>query len=274
MIDMDATKARIDYLRTWLERHRSANDIAPSVREALDEAEWEFGVIRDRPSDAANLSTTQLDAYSGMALRRVTDSLPMLPIYDASAGLRINSISTSSSSAAFAYVHEVGMIGTPTAIEYSLAKADQYRALQESHQRRLRVRALIQELIPRAAPRFDAACRAVDQSRIGIAAKSAAASELRNLIDGVQGELMDLARTSPREQLNWEIMSKRLVPASSDMHGVLLEQGRLRSTLYGDLSHATKLREGERAQPIEDLLARALDHAFTVLAAFKAGKPS
>jgi hypothetical protein len=269
---MDPTKARVDYLRTWLDRHKDASEVAPSVREALAEAEWELGVIRDLPPDAADLSTTQIDEYSGMALRRVTEALPTLPAYDVSAGLRINSISTSSSSAAFSYVREVGMIGTPKAVEYSLAKADEYRVLQESHQRRFRIRTLMQELIPRAVPRFDAACRAVDQSRIGVTAKSAAASELRNLVEGVQGELMDLARKTPREHLNWEIMSERLVPASSDMRTVLLEQGRLRSTLYGDLSHATKLREGERAQPIEDLQARALDHAFAVLSAIKAGK--
>ncbi|MGE3492015.1 MAG: hypothetical protein AB7N29_18565 [Vicinamibacterales bacterium] len=269
---MDPTRARVNYLRTWLERHKGASDVAPSVQEALDEAEWELGVIRDRPLDAANLSTTRIDEYSGMALRRVTDALPMLPDYDLSASLRINSISTSSSSAAFTYVHEVGMIGTPAAVEYSLAKADQYRVLQESHQRRSRVRGLIQELVPRATVRFEAACLAVDQSRIGVSAKSAAASELRNLVDGVQGELIELARRTPREQFNWETMSERLAPTSSDMQAVLLEQGRLRSTLYADLSYATKLREGERAQPIENLLARALNHVFAVLSAIKAGK--
>ena len=268
---MEKTQILRDYLRTWLERHQKASHIAPAVREALDETEWELGVLRDSPSDAVNISTSQIDEEAGLAFGRITNVLPQMPEYQPPLGFQISSISTTSTSAAFSYVQAVGELGTPAAAKYSSDKSQAYRELQESHQRRSRVRGLMQDIVPAAVDRFDKAHKAVDQCRVGSGAKSAAASEMRNLVDGLQGELFEKARSSPKEKLTWQIMAGRLIPGSGSAAAVMSRQETVRTSLYNDLSQAAKLREGQRGQRVEDLWTRVLDHVFAVLSLVKSG---
>ena len=266
---MEKTKARRNYLRTWLDRHREASQVAPVVGEALEEAEWELRVLRDRPADAHGISTAEVDAQASRAFDLIADALPQMPDYELAGKFLINSLSTNSTSAAFFYVQQVADVGTQATTDYALALSDEYRQLQETHHRRAKVRDLIQDVVPAVLDRFNRAHHAVEQFRVGTGTKSAAASEIRNLVDGLQGELFQKARRSPRENMTWREMANRLVPGSKGTNDAVVHQERVKHSLYEDLSQVAKLREGRTERRIEDLRARAIDHVFTVLSSVK-----
>jgi hypothetical protein len=266
---MDNIKKNRDYLATWLTNHQMASEVAPAVREALDEAEWALGVLRDRPIEAINLSTLELDKEAGHALTRIESVLPQMPDYHAPLGLYVNSISTSSTSASVSYVHAVGQIGTPDALRFAKSKSDEYRKLQESHQRPQKVRSLIEDLMPDLIGRFDTANRAIQQCRLGIGAKSSAALELRNLVDGLQGHLFAKAGPLQRGKMTWTVAAERLFGPGTTRAATMISQSVIRASLYGDLSDVAKDREGTNPRGIDDLAARVLDHLFAVLSLLK-----
>src|SRR4051794_7243251 len=130
---MDDLKKLSDHLHTWLDRHRQAAKVAPSVQEAAEEVDWQIDLLATRPDDAHNISTTHIDEQARLALRRVGQLLPQMPEYASGIDLRINSITTSSSSSANNYVLPVEDVGTPPALDWARQAQESYRALQEAH---------------------------------------------------------------------------------------------------------------------------------------------
>lgn len=258
---MDDLKKLQSHLRTWLGRYRQASEIAPAVQEAADEVDWQIDTLASRPPEAQNVSTAQLDEQARLAFLRVSSVLPQMPEYPPSLTLGVNSITTSSSSAANSYILCVADIGTPSAVSWANQSFDSYRTLQEAHRRHERVRELIARRFPTVLSRFDSAVRAYQQNRVDVGPLSAAALEMRTLLDGVQGELLERARKSPGERMSWSTMSERLASTASGPD-VLRSQETVRASLYSDLSAVAKQR-GVRS--IENLWTRTLDHLFVVL---------
>ena len=88
---------------------------------------------------------------------------------------------------------------------------DQYHELQESQQRTKDVRTLISQLgNPQTLERFDRANKSISMFKADATPKTSAAVEIRTLIDGVKGDLFNLARNWPEENMSWEVMVERL----------------------------------------------------------------
>jgi hypothetical protein len=259
---MDKTKELLDYLDTWLQRHQQASEVAPAIREARDRVDWEVRVLRDLPAEAAHISTAQVNEEARVALGRITEVLPQLPPFRATLRSQIDSIATTSTSAAFGLVHEVGQIVTVATTRFFQEKSREYERLQETQKRRDRVRALTQALVPLALGRFDDARVAVDRAQLGAVTKSGAASDLRNLVNGVKGELLHKARRSSNEKMAWRTMAERLCDGQTAI-SAMMSQEVIQSTLLNDLAATIKLRDDRHR--IEDLYTRVLDHLFAVL---------
>ena len=105
----------------------------------------------------------------------------------------------------------------------------------------------------------------------GISKRTAVASELRNLLYGIQGELFDLARDSQGERMSWEIMSDRLVKSGveSTEHVVIKQEGLIYDELVGVLSTIAKDREGGNPRNLDDVCTKMLDHIHAVLSLIK-----
>ena len=106
------------------------------------------------------------------------------------------------------------------------------------------------------------------QFKAGAGNKTAAAMEMRTFLDGLSGELVQMAKRSKTENTpTWEKMAKRLSKngASSVECQEVLRQETVRSSLVSRLSDVGKDREGSSVTNLNHIWTELLEHAFTVL---------
>ncbi len=96
-----------------------------------------------------------------------------------------------------------------------------------------------------------------------IGSESAAAAEMRTLLDGVKGALYSKARSNPNENMTWDDMAKRLAKRNTE-EAIIAREGKRRSSLYSQLSDIFKDR-GSALPTLTHLWTQVLDHVFTVL---------
>jgi hypothetical protein len=105
----------------------------------------------------------------------------------------------------------------------------------------------------------------------GVGERTAAALEIRTLLDEMQGFLFEKAHTQAKETITWNEMAKRLakgVYAGHQYQG-LITQGARHSALIDTLSRIAKDREGKLLNSVEDIWTQTLDHIFIVLGLIK-----
>ncbi len=258
----DNLKKIDEWLTDWLDDARTRNKLVPSVTEARDRVRWALTALSDRPDVAATVPTSDVEDEAAFALRQVKTILPR-PIgidFDATQ-LGINSVVSSTSSGVVRYVTDVGQLGSPTAHSYATRQIQLYAAVQ----RPTRVRQLIGRVMPSVIDRFDAAEQACTLLAIDSAQDTAAAAELRTLLEGVQGELFAMVRHWPRENMTWAAALERLrtsAPTNEWAYEQVVRQQVIHVGLRNDLSNVLKRRrEGEVAA----LRAQVLDHVEALL---------
>ena len=90
---------------------------------------------------------------------------------------------------------------------------------------------------------------------------------MRTLLDGVKGDLWNLARRRPKENMTWSRMVSRLAkgrPGGAE-HVSLLREDHARSQLISALSAVGKDREGSQDVGLVNLWNSMIDHIYVVL---------
>lgn len=260
-----------DYLKTWLERNKKAQDMAPYVQTNLELTEWELKAIRDCPKEVKETFRLSENVFH-RDLEFTKRSLSMIPDYDKGPVMDMTAVSTSGNSLVYSLVSDAFRLGTPEAIEYSEQYSNSYRELQRSQDRPKEVRKILGKLKHSTIlERYDIAEKAFLLLKAGTGERSAVALQLRNVLDGIQGNLFELARMNPKENMTWKVMAERLAKGgpSSAEHNVVAEEESIRSVLIDRLSTIAKDREGKTFVDIEDIRSRFLDHIYAVLGLVK-----
>ena len=264
-----AKKARLSGL---LESAKSLGDAVPAIQRMLDVAQWEEDALSTLPSDASGLPLFELGATlareTDFMLSRFPESYALSPSINASA----TAYSSSGASAVFSYVDAVASIRTPTALSYAESVEQEYRRLQASLERTDSVRALVTTLgNARTLDLFDKAASAYASAAAGLLEPAAAALAMRTMIDAVKGDLWAAARSHPKENMTWSIMSGRLGKGAGDSpeREELILQEQNRTALIRDLSTIAKQRPSPES--VGNLWARVLDHLDAVLGLMEPG---
>ena len=100
--------------------------------------------------------------------------------------------------------------------------------------------------------------------KAGTTPKTSTAVEIRTLIDGVKGDLFNLARKWQKENMSWEEMVERLARGEIEKQE-LLDQKKVHSSLISRLSDVLKDREGGSITNIENIWIQVLDHLYVLL---------
>lgn len=261
-------EAKRAYLKEWLDRYKNAHDAVPFVQTNLELTEWEFEALSNMPMKAKGVEIDELENIIQRDYEYVQNALPMIPKYDLNLLKSSTVVNTSGSQVVYGYVARVVDLGTPEAEQYSNKYVALYQNLQIKQQRPERVRELLVKLgNPQTLQRFDTATNAYIHAKADTVKRSEAALEMRNLLDGVKGDLFEKAREKERENMTWEIMAKKIVkpsPIGTEL-AELIRQGTVRSILYDRLSNVLKDREGSSQINLDNIWTELLDHIFTVL---------
>jgi hypothetical protein len=259
----DKLKQIEDWFSEFLDDVRERNKLVPEITYARDRVRWARTALDSAPDTAGCVSMSPVEEEATFALMQLDTLLPLSPRIDFDqAALGISSIVSSTSSHVVEYVGDVGRLDSPAAHMYETQQMEYYRELQRPG----RVRDLINRVMPMALSRFDAADQACALAGIASMEDTAAAADLRTLLEGVQGELFDLMRR-PKEHMTWPTSIERLVTAASTdtwAHTQLVREQGIHERLRDELSNVLKRRrEGELAV----LWARVLAHLEAVLSA-------
>ena len=252
-----------EHLRLWLERCQQAADAAPRVQQIYEDVDWAVRTLESRPPEAADIPTSQLDECAESIHQRVTSGFPMIPPVHLNVLASATATTVSSSSAVLTYVVDVSHLHTPRTERYASESLSEYRQLQESHQRPDLVRTLLEANLPASVPKFDSARDAYQRDKAGHGTDTAVAIELRNFVDGLQGELFELARGQPRENMTPKIVLERLF-SSAPTRKEVEQQFAQRSGLIEALSAIAKRRDSSRVYDVDAVWARVLDHALII----------
>jgi len=261
-------RERRDYLKLWLERMKKAREAVPLVHRNLQTTEWEISALENAPEEADEIAAVDPSTALDQDFDYWRTNVPMMPDLDLKAVESSTGISASGTVSVYEYVSRVGDLQTPSAIDYSRKYTAAYQELQQEQDRPSEVRSLIAKLgNPQTLERFNRASAAYYAAASGTAERTAAAMEMRTLLDGIKGALFERARRHPRENMTWRKMAERLTkghkggPEETEVRN----QEKSRSSLIERLSQIAKDREGGSLTNIDHVWTQLLDHIYTVL---------
>lgn len=256
------------HLEDWKANFRGAKDALPFVEANLVNTDWAIEALQNRPTMAGEQPFTGLVEKLERDYHYTVDALTPVPSYDLTRLSTASSMATSGTASVYDYVRGFDRYDTPEVLGYAQTYLAKYNALQEAQHRPQQTRILVEKLkSPSTLERFDRALRSYLEVKSGIAAVTQAASEIRNLLYGVNGDLLELARKTPKEQITWLEMAKRLAkPGPNDgSHQELVAQGPVYETLTGRLSEMAKDRRRVSLEELNQTWTQVLDHIYTIL---------
>ncbi len=252
------------YLLKLLSRYEKAQDIIPSVQKNLDLTEYEIQALSNPPDEAAEIQIEGLSDNIERDYKLTVDAYPMIPKYKAPIISSSTGITTSGSATVYDFVAKVGDLDTPEAKSYSQLYVDKYHQLQEAQSRSKDVRFMISKLRnDRTLERFDKAEKSYSLFKARIVPKTSSATEIRTLVDGVKGDLFNIARNWPKENMTWEKMVERLAIGEVQKQE-LTDQEKTHSSLISRLSDVLKEREGGSVINLENIWTQVLDYLFVL----------
>jgi hypothetical protein len=258
-----------DYLREWLDKSREVADAAPEAKRIKEMLDWEAGVLERAPPEASEIPIRNIQEKNEVVYRRVRDAFPPLPPVNLEVAISTNTETTSSTTATLQFLTAAWNMQTPAATEYARKALDAYRQLQDAHQRPAKVRALIETSLPTLLDKFDSARVAYQKWKSGHATDAAATLEMRTFVDGLKGELFNLARRHAGDNMNLDIAADRLFSSTTTGQAAKDQLLNVRNSLMSELSDVTKRRSLAAGFRLDGLWSRVLDHALIVVGALR-----
>ena len=269
---MNDPKAARDYLTNWLANFQKASEAVPFVQKAKDTFDWQCEAISQQPKGTESLVLYNPSSGFAMSYGDIPNILPMIPNIDPKAITHVNTIAASGASGTFEQILKIGEIQGEVNYVYYREQSTRYQALQRSQDRINEVQSLVQRhCSANILGQYKRAVTGYYNVKSGSSDASAAALEMRTLLDNIKGELFERARTVPRENMTWDVMVQRVYSgaATTPRHTELLDQGIKRSDLINYLSTVAKRRGGGQPYNFEDLWAMVLDHIYILLVALE-----
>ncbi len=270
---MDFLKKKREYLAEWLFRFTIAQkEVLPEVQKNLDVTDWEIEALTNLQTTSANIPPKELNLFFERDYKYTIQNIPMMPDFGTIASTTATSIATAGTSRVYDYVVNCGDPSRPDVMIYSHKYTQRYRDLQEAQQRPEQVRQLMMKYASEnSLKRFDEAQNAYWSAKSDTSNREKAAVHMRNLLDGIKGDLFQLARLADKENMTWEKMNERLTKgvAMGPEHQELLSQKAFRETLISRLSDVLKDRKAIDANNMEHLWSQVLDHIYTLLGLLK-----
>ena len=260
------------YLSDLLQRFSDAQRLIPFVQEQLEIARWQCETLETYIDDPGcplpdDIVGTLTSEYS--LLER---ELPQPPRYRPKGIDRLRAFTSAGTVSIADHMDSLFAMGGASApsAQSSLTK---YQSLARAQRLPGETRQRLAQLPgSQTVSRFDRAVQAVTTYRSGGGQKTAAASEVRNLLDGVKGDLFQRARQNPRENMTWPKMARRLAAGGegSADNQELVRLGLTYDSLYEKLSQLAKDRPAPWAGDLNVLWMEALDLISSLLGLVKA----
>ncbi len=247
---------------------QQAGKALPFVEAILVNTDWAIEALSSRPPVSGEQPSLGFAETLKSEYNYLTNALPGIPNYDLSELYTASSATVSGTASVLKYVRNFSRYDTPETNKYTRNFFRKCETIQESQLRPQKTRTLV-EMLKKSniLARFDRAQAAHVQAKRGITPQTQTANEIRNLLQGIRGELLELARRTPKEKIDWDEIAKRLAkPGPNDEPFHLLSAQKAEyDSLWSDLSDITKDRTQVTEEKLNIIWIRVLDFIYTVL---------
>jgi hypothetical protein len=261
-------KEKRKYLVEWLRRHSLAQKAAERAKLELDYTEWQISVFDSRPPSADEIPFPDLGDTIDSDVAYLPTAFPMIPEIHWGAVLSASAFTSSGTQDISAYVGRVGDLKEEAARQYVDLHLDRLFQLEQMHGREDEVRHALSVLANEGTvQRLENAIASFRAFQTSTGTRSAAAADLRTLLDGIKGDLFGLARRHPKENMTWGRMAQRLVkgPVPGPEYDELIRLEDRRSSLISRLSDVVKDRESGSLTDIDQLWIQVQEHIVSTL---------
>ncbi|MFC2004258.1 hypothetical protein ACFLUK_01770 [Chloroflexota bacterium] len=257
------------HLEDWKDNLKGANDALPFVESNLVNTEWAIEAIKNQPTISGGQPILGFAETMKRDYDYTVSAIPPIPTYDPSQLDIVSSVTASGTASVYGYIQSFDRYDTPETKEYVKIFSTKYEDIQKAQLRQQNTRSLVEKLKNSGTlDRFDRAQAANIQVKSGIInSTQAASSEMRNLLYGIKGDLIELARKTPREKLSWQEMVRRLSkPGLKDepLH-TLISQEAVYTSLTNQLSETAKDWKPLSSVQLNHIWIQVLDFIYTVL---------
>jgi hypothetical protein len=266
--DLKKLHEKRDYYREWLRRLNMADEAAVEVKRQLEVTEWQIEALESAPPEASEIPKPNLSKTLDSDIANMKITYPFVPLYTKPAGLSASAFSSTGTVSVYEYAARVGDLGTPDAIEYSQRTTVELRQLQQRQDRPAQVRQLISRTCSASTvDRLEACLRSYASYSAGRGNRTAPATDIRTLIEGVRGDLFERARMHPNENMTWPTMAPRLAIDGEDGAHCqeILRLESVSSSLISRLSDIIHDREAGSLTNVHNVWAETQDFLVALL---------
>ncbi len=270
--DIKKLEERKAYFEEVKSSYLKAQAVIPFIQQNIDLTDWRIRAYKNLPPESAEVPKFSRKDELESENQYLRGLYTVLNIPSEPQLFSSTSVTISGGSADYNYLNRIRDLGTPSAIEYGNTFILEYHQLQDVQQRPQQVRALLEKIKSKNLfERFDSAHEAYLAFRSGSGKRTGTANEMRNLLLGFKGELLNLARHFPKENMTWDTMSARVAinGGGGTEHVILSAQNRVHSSLFARLADVLKDREGGSIINLDSIWTETLDHLYTVLGLIK-----
>jgi hypothetical protein len=256
-----------DHYAEQLRRLKIANESVQPMQSLLDQLILEINALKNRPTESDEIPLDEIAERTNQQQEGYIRAFPTFPVMDQGFTSSFF-VGSSSGSAVVSWVGRVGDLGTLAAQDYSKKFVNEFREFQESQNRPSEVRDMLTKLDDaNLVSRFDAALKSMGLSKAGVGSRTSAATDMRTLIDGLKGVLLQNAQLQPKENMTWPEMARRLTRGApgGDEERELIRQEEIRARLYSRLSDVLKDRESGSITDVSLIWLEVLNHIYAVL---------
>jgi len=257
---INAKKEYLDELKGRVNRFMEEITVIEKIEGITN---WEQQAYSNLPEEAEEIPMNELVENLQKELDYLVSVYPLPPKYDQSYRGGTIAVAASGSSIAYEIVGRIGDIGTPEAIKYANNFIASFEALQVGQKREEEVRSFIQKFKnDDLSSRYENCLESISQYHIiNKGKKETVANFIRNLLNGVYGQLFEIARKNPNENMPWVLMANRLAN-STIAENVIICQETEKSSLLSRTSDVLKDRDAGSLTNIDNIWVQTLEHLY------------
>ncbi len=272
----DLLQEKNNKLDSFLKDVKNVNDIVPTVKQAKEETEWALNVFKNMPPEASNrLNETKLNTVFGQDLSIWKNALPKL---DVDPGFATTSGSGASGTASQVVFNEIlninGVSGSSQHLDISKwahLSLDEYMKIQSRQNKVQEIENTLKKIRDSLATEFRDANSTYIKADAEVVLSKDAANSMRNVLNHFEGNLVELARSHPGENVKnsdkWLFIANRLATggSTSNEYTLLSQKGRDHRQIQVDLTDITKNTSTSPLGKLRIVHTQWLDHLYTSL---------
>lgn len=273
---IDLLQEKNNKLDSFLKDVKNVNYIVPTVKQAKEETDWALNVFKNMPPDASNrLNETKLSNIFGQDLSIWKNALPKL---DVDPNFTTTSGSGASGTASQVVFNEIlninGVSGSSQHLDinkWARLSIDEYMKIQSRQNKVQEIENTLKKIKDSLATEFRDANSTYIKADAEVIYPKDAANSMRNVLNHFEGNLIELARFHPGENIKnsdkWQFIANRLATGGNNgnEYALLSLKGRDQRQIQVDLTDITKNTSTNPLEKLRIVHAQWLDHLYTSL---------